>query len=143
MAKVPMASNHVIVCGYGIVGQKVADVLSEHNVDFVIIENTPGKVNKLRELGLNVVEGDATHSRTLKSAGIESAKAIAIAVDDDAKSLFIVLTARDLNKKIFITARANDEFVREKLIEAGADYVAMPQRAASKEIVKELLKSET
>jgi voltage-gated potassium channel Kch len=49
-----------------------------------------------------------------------------------------VLTARDLNKKLFIAARANDEFVREKLIEAGADYIVMPQRAASAEILKEL-----
>ena len=123
-------------------GQKIADVLAEHSLPFVVIDNTPSRAAKLKELGINVIEGDATHSRTLKSAGIENAKAIAIAVDDDAKSLFIVLTARDLNKKLFITARANDEFVREKLIEAGADYVAMPQRAASKEIVKELLKSE-
>lgn len=142
MVKVQNVNGHVIICGYGIVGQKIADVLAEHNLPFVVIDNTESRAAKLKELGLNVIEGDATHSRTLKSAGIENAKAIAIAVDDDAKSLFIVLTARDLNKKIFITARANDEFVREKLIEAGADYVAMPQKAASKEIVKELLKSE-
>ncbi|MDE1868462.1 MAG: NAD-binding protein [Candidatus Micrarchaeota archaeon] len=143
MAQAKGMNGHVIICGYGIVGQKIADVLSEHSIPFVIIDNTTLRVEKLRELGMGVIDGDATHSKTLKAAGVETAKAIAIAIDDDAKSLFIVLTARDLNKKIFITARANDEFVREKLIEAGADYVAMPQKAASKEIVKELLKSET
>ena len=74
----------------------------------------------------------------LKAASIVTAKAIAIVMDDDAKNLFTILTARDINKNIFIATRANDEFLREKLIEAGADYVIMPQKSASKEILKEL-----
>jgi voltage-gated potassium channel Kch len=63
-----------------------------------------------------------------------------VVIDDDAKNLFTVLAAHDMNKKLFIAARANDDFVREKLIEAGADYIVMPQRTASKEILNELLK---
>ena len=132
--------GHVIVCGYGTLGEKVVDVLSGHNISFILIEIDPKKVEKARQLGYNVVEGDATRSQILKSANITSAKAIAVALDDDAKNLFTVLTARDLNKNLFIAARANDDFVREKLIEAGADYIVMPQRAASREIVNELLK---
>lgn len=135
--------DHVIICGYGAVGQKVAEVLSEHNIRFVIIETDPKKAEQLKETGHTVIEGDATYSVMLKNAGIETAKAIAIVLDDDAKNLFTVLAARDLNKKIFITARANDEFVREKLIEAGADYIVMPQATASKEIISELSKTRT
>lgn len=133
--------GHVIVCGCGVVGQKVVDVLAERNIRFIAIEIDPKKVERLKEQGYNVIEGDATYSRTLKSAGIENAKAIAVVIDDDAKNLFTVLAAHDLNKKLFIAARANDEFVREKLIEAGADYVVMPQRTASKEIVSEINKA--
>ncbi|MGC8652110.1 MAG: NAD-binding protein [Candidatus Micrarchaeia archaeon] len=133
-------SGHVIVCGFGILGQKVVDVLAEHGMKFIVIDNDPKVANIIREYGYDVIEGDATRSRTLRLAGIERAKAIAIALDDDAKNLFTVLTARDLNKDIFIAARANDEFVRSKLIEAGADYVVMPQKAASKEIADEILK---
>jgi voltage-gated potassium channel len=132
--------NHVIVCGYGVVGQKVVETLVSRDVKFVVIDSDAKKVSRLNELGYAVIEGDATHSKPLKDAGIESARAIAITMDDDAKNLFTVLTARDLNKKLFIAARANDEFVREKLIEAGADYIVMPQRAASAEIIKELEK---
>ena len=132
--------GHVIVCGYGTLGEKVVDVLSGHNISFILIEIDPKKAEKARQLGYSVVEGDATRSQILKSANITSAKAIAVALDDDAKNLFTVLTARDLNKNLFIAARANDDFVREKLIEAGADYIVMPQRAASREIVNELLK---
>ncbi|MDE1810908.1 MAG: NAD-binding protein [Candidatus Micrarchaeota archaeon] len=133
-------SGHVIVCGYGLVGQKVVEVLVERNIRFIAIDTDPKKIELLRQLGIDAIEGDATHSKTLREASIETARAIAIVLDDDAKNLFSVLTARDINKKIFISARANDEFVREKLIEAGADYVVMPQRVASKEILKELTK---
>ncbi len=143
MARGLSLEGHVIVCGYGTVGQKVIDVLYEHSVRFVVIELDPKKVEHLKELGYNVVEGDATYSKVLKSAGIDNAKAIAVVMDDDAKNLFTVLAAHDINKHLFIAARANDEFVREKLIEAGADYIVMPQRAASKEIVSELLKTKT
>ena len=135
-------TGHVIICGYGTLGEKVTDVLLGHNIPFILIEIDPKKVERARQLGYSVVEGDATRSQVLKSANITTAKAIAIALDDDAKNLFTVLTSRDLNKNLFIAARANDDFVREKLIEAGADYIVMPQRAASREILHELLKPE-
>ena len=130
--------NHVIVCGFGVVGSKVVETLVSRDIRFIVIDNDPKKIARLNELGYAGIEGDATHSKLLREAGIERARAIAICLDDDAKNLFTVLTARDLNKKIFIAARANDEFVREKLIDAGADYIVMPQRAASAEIIKEL-----
>ncbi len=130
--------NHVIVCGCGIVGQRIVDILKENSVDFVIIEIDPEKAKELKERGYKVIVGDATLSSVLKSASIETAKAIAAVVDNDAKNLFTVLTARDLNKSVFIATRANDDFLREKLSEAGADYVIMPQKSASKEILKEL-----
>ena len=134
--KLPI-SNHVIVCGYGIIGQKIVDVLEENNVPFIIIDSDESKVKWIIEKGFNVVHGDATISSTLKSASISSAKAIAIVMDNDAKDLFTILTARDLNKDIFIVTRANDEFLREKLIDAGADYVTLPQKSASNQILKE------
>ncbi len=132
--------GHVIVCGFGIVGHKVVDTLVEHNIGFVIVEIDPQVAVKAEELGYKVVVGDATSSKTLRDAGIASAKAIAIVMDNDAKNLFAVLTARDMNKKIFIATRSNDDFVREKLVDAGADYIVMPQKTASREIIRELLK---
>ncbi|MCW6159855.1 MAG: NAD-binding protein [Candidatus Micrarchaeales archaeon] len=139
-SKFPDMRNHVIVCGYGTVGAKVVDVLVESNVPFIVIDADPKKVERVKELGYKVIEGDATLSRVLKDAAIDAAKAIAVIMDNDAKNLFGVLTARDISKNIFIATRANDEFVREKLVEAGADYIVMPQKVASKEIIKELFK---
>ncbi|MCL4404920.1 MAG: NAD-binding protein [Candidatus Marsarchaeota archaeon] len=133
-------SGHTIVCGYGVVGQRIVETLVEHGIKFIIVEFNHDVAQKSRERGYNVVEGDATSSRVLKAAGIASAKAIAIAMDNDAKNLFTVLTARDLNKDIFISTRANDRLVREKMLEAGADHIVMPQMSASEEIIAEITK---
>ncbi len=132
--------NHVVVCGYGVVGQKIVEVLEEHGIDFVIVEIAPQVVDHVKELNYKIVIGDATTSRALRMASITTAKAVAIVMDNDAKNLFAVLTARDLNKNIFIATRANDALVREKMVEAGADYIAMPQKSASDEILGELAK---
>ena len=61
-------------------------------------------------------------------------------MDNDAKNLFCVLTARDISEKIYISTRANDQFIREKLLEAGANHVVLPNRSASREIVNEITK---
>lgn len=130
--------NHVIVCGYGIVGERVVAVLKDAGIEFVVIELEDNKVRELHDKGYAVVHGDATSSTVLEEASIGTAKAVAIVMDNDAKDLFSILTVRSINKDVFIATRANDEFLREKLIEAGADYVIMPQKSASKEILKEL-----
>lgn len=134
------SEGHVIVCGYGIVGTKIIEQLLEKGVSFIIIDTDASKVERLRAVGYNVVLGDATKSSVLREAGIEGAKAIAVVLDNDAKNLFTVITARDMRKDIFIATRANDEFVKEKLVEAGANQIVMPQVTACKEILKEISK---
>jgi voltage-gated potassium channel len=130
--------DHVIICGYGVVGGRIAEQLSENKIRFVVIEIDPAKAQALREAGYSVVCGDATSSAVLREAGLSNAKAIAAVTDNDAKNLFTVITARDIRKDIFIATRANDDFVREKLVEAGANHIVMPQATASKEIMKEI-----
>jgi len=132
--------NHVIVCGYGIVGERVVEVLLQHKIDVVVIEIDPKKIELLKERGIEVIEGDAISSKTLKEAGIADARAIAVVMDDDAKNLFTVITARSLNENILIATRANDELFETKLADAGAKFIATPNRSASDELFNELMK---
>jgi voltage-gated potassium channel len=132
--------DHVIVCGYGLVGEKIVEILLQHNIDFVVIDTDSKKIELLNEKGIAAIQGDATSSKVLRSAGIDRAKAIAVAMDDDAKNLFTVITAKSLNDKIIIATRANDEFLKDKLKEAGAEFVATPNKSASDELFKELSK---
>ena len=133
-------SDHIIVCGYGLVGEKIVDILLQHNIDIVVIDADKTKTDMLNERGIHAIFGDATSSKVLKLAGVEKARAIAIAMDDDAKNLFAVITARSLNDKIVIATRANDEFLKDKLKEAGARFVATPNKSASDELFRELTK---
>ena len=133
-------SDHVIVCGFGIVGQSIVRVLAEHKIPFVVVDKDPKMVEIAQTMGYRCIEGDSTLSKTLRAANITTAKAIAIAMDNDAKNLFCVLTARDISEKIYISTRANDQFIREKLLEAGANHVVLPNRSASREIVNEITK---
>ncbi len=132
--------GHVIVCGYGLVGERVVDILLEHRVKVVVIEIDSAKVQALIERGVDVIKGDATSSKVLRDAGVERAKAIAIVMDDDAKNLFSIITAKDLNDKIIIATRANDEGMIERFKDAGAAFIATPAKSASDELFKELSK---
>jgi voltage-gated potassium channel Kch len=130
--------GHIIVCGYGVVGENLVQHLGAKKSRIVIIESNPEKAERLRAEGYKVVEGDATKSSVLERAGIAKASAIAIVLDDDAKNMFSVITARDMRKDIYIVSRANDEFVKGKLADAGANYVVAPRITAAREIIKEI-----
>jgi voltage-gated potassium channel len=139
MAEIEL-KDHVIICGYGLVGEKIVEILQQHGIDVVIIDRDKAKVESLNERGMHAIVGDATSSKILRMAGIDRARAIAVAMDDDAENLFTVITAKSLNSKIIIATRANDEFLKDKLKEAGAEFVATPNKSASEELFKEFIK---
>lgn len=132
--------NHIIVCGYGLVGERIVDTLLQYNVPVVVIETDSKKVEIVRERGIDVIEGDATLSRILKEAGVTTAKAISVVMDDDAKNLLTIITAKSLNSDIIIATRVNDELLKEKLVSAGATFIATPNKSASDELFRELIK---
>ncbi|HVA82577.1 MAG TPA: NAD(P)-binding protein [Candidatus Aquilonibacter sp.] len=132
--------DHVIVCGYGVVGERVVEILQQSATKCVVIELDLKKVEVLEERGIPFIVGDATSSKSLKDAGIANAKAIAIVMDDDAKNLFTVITAKSLNSKITIATRANNEFLKSKLESAGASFIATPNISASTELFEEIVK---
>ncbi|MGI0141327.1 MAG: potassium channel family protein [Candidatus Micrarchaeales archaeon] len=132
--------DHIIVCGYGIVGERIVEILAQNKIKCVVIELDEKKVEVLEERGIDFIVGDATSSKTLKEAGIANARAIAIVMDDDAKNLFTVITAKSLNPKISIATRANNEFLKSKLESAGANFIATPNISASTELFEEIMK---
>ena len=130
----------MIVCGYGAVGEKVVDILMQHDIKVIVVEMDKKKVDLRRDRCVTVIQGNATSSKVLKIAGVERARAIAITMDDDAKNLFTVITAKSLNSKIVIATRANEDLFKEKLGEAGARFIAAPNKSAGDELFKELTK---
>ncbi len=119
--------NHVIVCGYGRVGKQATETLLAHNTPFVIIEQSDEIIEKIRGEGdLLYMQGDATDDTLLISAGIQRAQALITTLPSDSNNLFVVLTARDLNKTLTIISRASQVSSKRKLKIAGATNVIMP-----------------
>ncbi len=120
--------NHVIVCGYGRVGQSAIESLRESKHNMVIVEHIPERVQAAIEAGLVVIEGDATKDEVLQQAGIERAWGLIVSTGNDAQNLFIVLSARALNENLFIVSRSIDAENEAKMRLAGANRVVSPYR---------------
>jgi voltage-gated potassium channel len=132
--------DHIIVCGYGRVGRHVVHTLLTEKLPFVVIETDAKIVAHLRELGHMVLQGNAADESVLQQAGIEHARAIIVAVNADAESVFIVLTARGMRSDVEIIARANYETSESKLLRAGANHVISPYRIAGRRMVTTLVR---
>lgn len=117
-------SGHVIVCGWGRVGKTVAEYASGYGSGVVIVDNDPVRLGATT---LPHIVGDATTDEVLHQAGISQAKALVCALQDDADNLFVTLTARSLNRDLFIVSRARIASSEAKLLQAGADRVVNPQ----------------
>lgn len=120
--------DHYIVCGFGRVGGRIAKELSVRRIPFVVIENDPQRIEQAERDGFLFVQGDSTVDQTLIDAGIEKARGLITAVANEADGVFIVLSARQLNPGLFITARAESDEGKKKLLRAGANKVISPYK---------------
>jgi voltage-gated potassium channel len=118
-------SGHVVVCGLGRVGRTIAAQVARAGRDVVVIDR---ELERVADSGYAHVAGDATDDAVLQAAGVDRAVTLVAALDNDAANLYVALSARALNPKLFIVARARDENADTKLLQAGADRVVNPQR---------------
>ena len=117
-------SGHTVVCGWGRVGRTVAHDLSGAGHRVVVIDSDE---RRLADLPYPAVVGDATLDTNLRAAGIQRATSLVAALEGDAENLFVTLSGRALNPRLFIVARARQDESIAKLQQAGADRVVNPQ----------------
>ena len=128
--------DHFVVCGYGRVGSTVARELVHAGERPVVIDVNASSVDRARADGHLVVEGDATQDPTLVAAGVPRARGLVTTIDSDANNVYVTLSARALNPRLFIVARANLEGSDAKLAQAGADRVVSPYIRAGRQIAE-------
>ncbi len=126
--KIEELQGHTIVCGYGRNGRQAISKLKSYKKQIVVVEKYEGIVKQLDEKVVLTIEGDATLDETLLRAGIMNADNLITALPSDADNLFVVLTAKQLNKDCKIISRASKETSYNKLKIAGADNVIMPDK---------------
>jgi voltage-gated potassium channel len=116
----------VILCGFGRIGQILAQELSAKNRAFVVIDSSAEALAEAQNAGCLVLLGDATEEAVLQSAGVERARTVVTALPNDAANVFITLTSRNLNRGLQIIARGEYQTTEKKLLQAGADRVVLP-----------------
>ena len=128
--------DHFILCGYGRVGSTVARELVRAGQGIIVIDVQPDSLDHARRDGHLAVEGDATADDTLRLAGLERARGLVTTIDTDANNVYVTLSARALNPKLFIVGRANAEGAGSKLLQAGADRVVSPYTMAGRRMAE-------
>ena len=123
--RIAVMQDHVILCGYGRVGEEIARELRSRGQPFVV-EREVEALARAESAGHDHVHGDATRDETLQQAGVQQARCLVTALDSDADNCWAVLTARGLNEKLWIVARADQPESEPKLKQAGADRVISP-----------------
>jgi len=121
-------SNHVIICGFGRVGQTVSRFLKQESIDFVAIDIDPLRVKESREAGENVLFGTSRQSEILKAAGLDKAKLVVIAFGEDKQSIEVIQKVRSLSPNVQILVRTRND-----------DHLDQMQAAGANEVVPEIL----
>ncbi|PLX25565.1 MAG: potassium channel protein [Ignavibacteria bacterium] len=133
-------SNHIIICGYGRIGQQVASRLRARGAEFVIIEQDEQVMETLDTLGYLYVNGNATDDNSLKRARLDEANTIVVTLPTNADNVYVTLSARNLRPDIRIVARASDGPSATKLQQAGADKVISPYEIGGRYIANAVLR---
>lgn len=141
--RISRLSGHVIICGYGRIGQMLAQDLSAANAPMLILEQNANRLAEAEGAGYLALAGDATDEEALEIAGIARAGTLATVLPNDAANVFITLSARKLNAELRIIARGEAPTTEGKLRQAGADHVVLPTHIGAERIARLILYPES
>ncbi len=134
--------NHTIVCGYGKLGKYVCNVLKEKKQKYIIIEKDADKCTGLVSDRERVLQGDALDPNVLKKARIEQANGLIATLGEDSENIYLIMTATELNPKLNLAAKAEDEHAVDRLHKVGAKIVVLPQVVGGKQLANAFMEME-
>ena len=134
--------DHVIICGYGRMGQEVASCMAREDVPLLVIDQQARRTALAIEHGFYGVTGDASLDDVLRKAGVERARSLVAVLGTDADNVYVVLSARALAPRIQMIARAESQEAASKLRRAGADDVVSPFVAGGRVLASKALHPE-
>jgi monovalent cation:H+ antiporter-2, CPA2 family len=115
--------EHVMICGFGRVGQNLARVLERRGFEYIALDFDPFRVRDARMAGDPVVYGDATHPEVLRALGLDHASVVVISFDEPETAVRIVRAVRRLRVDVPVLVRTEDDKFLEPLQAAGATEV--------------------
>lgn len=138
--KMRSLKDHYIICGYGRIGRIICEELERKSIPLVVIEKDEQVRQQLELAELLYIDFDATEEEALIEAGIERAKGLVAVVSSDPENVYICLTARGLNPRLYILSRAEDEGTERKLLQAGANTVILPYRMGGRRMAQAIIR---
>lgn len=139
VATVEPVSNHVVVIGYGRVGQHIINVLGQLNVAFLVIDSDARRIDELNAQGVPTLFGDAANSEVLSHAGLKRARLLVVTIPEEVATEVIVGAAREQAPELPIIARAATARGIKRLSEQGAQQVIHPELEGGLQIVRRTL----
>ena len=132
--------DHYIVCGSGELGEHIISELLQTKRTFVIVDREINNINKFDNKELLYILGDAADDKALLEAGIAKARGIFCCLPLDKDNLFVVLTARELNKNIRIVTKCVEDLSEQKFKRAGADKTVSTNRIGGLRMASEMIR---
>ncbi|MFC3095122.1 monovalent cation:proton antiporter family protein [Alteromonas sediminis] len=133
--------NHIIIAGFGRVGQTVARLLRIEKVPFIVIDSDPTRVQESRYAGEPVIFGDASSADILKEAGVSHAKLVLVTFDSTAHAKQVISSCKRLNPTMQVMIRTKRDYSMDALYEAGAFQVVPELQEGSLMLVTQVLHS--
>jgi voltage-gated potassium channel len=133
-------SSHIVVCGYGRMGRLVCREFSAAGIPLVVVEREAELLEDFDIPHAIPIHGEAASDEILERAGVRRARGLVAVVASDADNLFITMSARLLNEKMFIVARADEEGAQRKLLRAGANRVISPYVIGGQRVAQAVLR---
>jgi voltage-gated potassium channel len=132
--------DHIIVCGYGRVGRRATEEFRSLGVPYVILDHSDDAIAAAQQNDELFIQGDGASDEDLTRAGIERARGMIVAADDDADNLYITLSAKSRRPDLMVITRASSEDAERKLRLAGADRVVTPYTTAGRVMANMMIK---
>ncbi|MDX1386433.1 MAG: cation:proton antiporter [bacterium] len=132
--------GHVVICGFGPLGQTFGKLLAQHEIPYMVLELNPETIKRVRETDRQAFYGDGASEEILYESGLERARLLAITVPDFLNAAAIIQQARRVNPNIQIITRAKYRNQVDKLYHAGADVVISEELEGGLEMGRYALK---
>ncbi|MGI5949231.1 potassium channel family protein [Peptoniphilus sp.] len=138
--KIANLKDHYIICGSGELAEVIIKKFVHEDLDFVVITDNREDLDEYSHEDINVVEGSSTEENILLHAGVDKAKGLISTMDAEVDNIVTVLTARNLNKDLYIIANSITKSGSEKLKKVGADKTLSAVEISGKRMAALMIK---
>ncbi len=123
--------NHIIIVGFGRIGETIANMLSKANISYLALETNPNRLKEARQEDYEVYYADFINGKVLRSAGVSEAKAAIITISEPDACNEVLATIREINPNLPVSCRARDLEHSSQLQELGATEIVLETLEAS------------